>query len=61
MKNTRVNYNNPGSTQTSSWKSSFPGQMKVNFWILEKRGNQDRLLKLQLYPTIMLAVDYSFL
>ena len=54
---TSVKYNNHWSTQTTSCTSSFPGQMKVNFHIPGKRGSQDPLLKLQLFPTIMLAVD----
>ena len=39
----------------------FPAQMKVNFLVPEKSGSQVPLLKLQLSPTIMMAIDSCFL
>ena len=48
MKKFNVNYYYLGSTPTCFESQAFLAQMKVNFWVMKKRGGQVPFLKFEL-------------
>lgn len=56
-----VRYNNLKVYTTTYFEFFFmAAQVNVDFWVVEKRGGQVRLLKLQLSPIIVPTTDLCF-